>query len=130
LTCSRAADLAITLFTSAGRLTWTNSVSNATYRIEWAGTAEGPWQRFDALTHLTSIAAASTVVTVQVPMCDRVVWLDAPAHAGTYRYSGYEEGGGMIVAGNRTGSWSYSTFFGPVNGGPFTAEKGVDTGSP
>jgi len=197
LTAAWAADLAITSFTSDGSLTWTNSVSTATYRVEWAGTAQGPWQRFDALTNLSSITATSNLVTVQVPMFYRVVWLDAPQHAGTYRYSGYEDGGGLVITGRITlsaqtnpvsgtwslrqagdaigpigpqvgegqlrgilsgsqlgvdlnpgwadnnvglngrltgnawtGSWSYSTFGGAINGGPFTAEKVVDGGSP
>jgi hypothetical protein len=78
LTPAWAAELAITSLTSDGSLTWTNSVSNATYRVEWAGTATGPWQRFDALTNLSSIAATNVVVTVQVPMYYRFAWLDAP----------------------------------------------------
>ena len=197
LTASWAADLAITSFTADGSLTWTNSVSNATYRVEWAGTAQGPWQRFDALTNLSSITATSHVVTVQVPMYYRVAWLDAPPHAGTYRYSAAEDGGGLVITGRITlsaqtnpltgtwslrqageakgpigpqigegqlrgdvsgsqlwgdlnpgwadnnvfldgrltgntwtGLWSYSTFFGAVNGGPFTAEKVVNEGAP
>ncbi len=191
-----AADLTITSLTSGGILTWTNSVTNATYRVEWAGTADGPWQRFDALTNLTSLSATSNVVTVQVPMLYRVVWLDAPSHTGTYRYSGYEDGGGLVItgritlstqtnpvtgrwslqlagepngpvgpqvgagqlrgslagprlsvdlnpgwadnnvfldgqlAGNTwTGRWSYSTFGGTVNGGPFDAVKELDGGT-
>jgi len=191
------ADLTITSFTSDGNLTWTNSVSNATYRVEWTSTAQSPWQRFDALTNLSSVTATSRLVTVQVPMLYRVVWIDAPQHAGTYRYSGYEDGSGLVITGRITlsaqtnpvtgnwslrqvgepigpigpqigegqlrgslsgsrlavdlnpgwadnnvflngeltantwtGLWTYSTFGGAVNGGPFTAEKGVEGGSP
>ena len=190
------ADLTITSFTSDGNLAWTNSVSNATYRVEWASTAQGPWQRFDALTNLSSVTATSRLVTVHVPMLYRVVWIDAPQHAGTYRYSGYEDAGGLVITGRITlsaqtnpvtgewslrqvgepigpigpqigegvlrgslsgsqlaadlnpgwadnnvflngqltgntwtGLWSYSTFGGAVNGGPFTAEKVVEGGS-
>jgi len=191
-----AGDLAITSLTSDGSLTWTNSVTNATYRVEWTSTAQGPWQRFDALTNLSSVTATSRLVTVQVPMLYRVVWLDAPQHAGTYQYSGYEGWGGLVITGlitlsaqtnpvtgnwslrqvgepigpigpqigegelrgslsgsqlaadlnpgwadnnvflngqltgnTWTGLWSYSTFGGAVNGGPFTAEKVVAGGS-
>ena len=52
-----AAQVVITSFTANGELTWTNSLSNATYRVEWAGSATGPWTNFDALTNLTLLSA-------------------------------------------------------------------------
>src|SRR5436309_15411903 len=81
-----ADDVVITSLNRNGELTWTNSVSKATYRVEWASSAEGPWSKFDVLTNLTLLSATSNVVTVKVPMFYRVVWLDAAAHAGTYSY--------------------------------------------
>jgi hypothetical protein len=64
------------------------------------------------------------VVTVQVPMFYRVVWLDPPQAGGTYRYSGYEDGGGLVVTGRITlsvqtnavtGTWTLRQA-GPANG--------------
>src|SRR6266508_627050 len=89
----------ITSLNRNGELTWTNSVSNATYRVEWASSAEGPWNKFDVLTNLTLLSATSNVVTVKVPMFYRVAWLDAAAHAGTYNYSGYDAQGSLVVTG-------------------------------
>jgi len=95
-----AAELVITSFPGNGELTWTNSASShATYRVEWASSATGPWSRFDALTNLTLISATSNLVTVKVPMFYRVVWLDAPVATGTWNYSGYDEFGSLVVTG-------------------------------
>ncbi len=94
-----ADDLVITALNRNGELTWTNSVNNATYRVEWASSAEGPWNKFDALTNLTLLSATSNVVTVKVPMFYRVVWLDAAAQGGTYNYSGYDAQGSLVVTG-------------------------------
>jgi len=74
-------------------------VSNATYRVEWAGSVTGPWQNFDALINLNSISANSTVVTVQTPMFYRVVWTDAPEPAGEYVYNAYDSFGALVVTG-------------------------------
>ncbi len=99
-TAALTAELVITSFNSNGELTWTNSASsNATYRVEWAGSASGPWNKFDALTNLTLLSATNSSVTVKVPTFYRVVWLDAPAYAGTYNYSGYDDQGGLVVTG-------------------------------
>src|SRR5437660_4759745 len=98
-TAAWAGDLVITSFPGNATLTWTTSVSNATYRVEWAGSVTGPWQSFDALTKLTSISATSSVVTVQVPMFYRVVWTDAPEPAGEYLYKGYDSFGALVVTG-------------------------------
>lgn len=95
-----AAELVITAFNSNGELTWTNSfTNNATYRVEWAGSSAGPWQKFDALTNLTLLSATSNAVTVKVPMVYRVLWLDAPAHAGTYNFSEFYMDGSLVVTG-------------------------------
>jgi hypothetical protein len=47
-----AAELVITSFDHTGNLTWTNIFSNAAYRVEWASSVTGPWNKFDALTNL------------------------------------------------------------------------------
>jgi hypothetical protein len=98
-TAAWAGDLVITSFPGNGTLTWTNSVNNATYRVEWAGSVTGPWQNFDALINLNSISATSTVVSVQVPMFYRVVWTDPPAPAGEYLYKAYDSFGALVVTG-------------------------------
>jgi hypothetical protein len=132
VTAGGAADLVITSFTSTGSLTWTNAAGAGTYRVEWAGTADGPWQRFEALTPLSSLASTGPVVSVHVPTFYRVVWLDAPPHAGVYRYSASEDGGGVVITGRLTlfaqtnpvtGTWSLSlagTPEGPI--GPQTGD--------
>jgi len=80
LLCTRAsAQVTIDCLNRNGELTWTNSVSNATYRVEWAGSLAGAWQPFSVLTNSDSVTAANTSVTVTVPMFYRVVWTDPPA---------------------------------------------------
>jgi len=119
--CS-AAELYIDSLSRNGLLTWTNSVSNATYRVEWAGSLNGPWMQFDALTNLDSIAASNTTVTVTVPMFYRVVWTDPPIPqpVGDWLFNGYDFLGNLVVTGlvsiptgyqTNLASWS----FGPVN---------------
>lgn len=96
------AQLAITSFEKSGDLTWTNSVSNATYRVEWASSVTGPWQRFDGLTNLSLLSATSLAVTVKVPMFYRVVWLGALSPLGVWDYRGYDSLGGLLVTGELT----------------------------
>jgi hypothetical protein len=118
-----AADLVITSLTVNGQLTWTNSISNANYRVEWASSAAGPWQSFNALTNLDSIAASNTTMTVSVPMFYRVVWTDPPAPqpAGIWSFNGYSSSGSLVAtglvtvagSGPATGSWT----LGPVPDG-------------
>jgi len=108
-----AAELLISAFNGNGELTWTNSVSsNATYRVEWAGSATGPWNKFDALTNLTLLSATSNVVTVKVPTFYRLVWVDAPPHAGIWNYSGFDTNGSLVV----TGWMSLSAQTNPIKG--------------
>src|SRR6266496_1660166 len=94
-----AAEVVITSLNPNGELTWTNSVSSATYRVEWASSASGPWATFDALTNLSSIAATNNSVTVKVPMFYRVVWADAPPYAGLYELQEFDTNGDVVVAG-------------------------------
>ena len=95
------AQLVITSFSQNGALTWTNVLSNATYRVEWAGSPAGPWLSFDALTNLNSLSATSNAVTVTVPTCYRVVWLDPPPPEpeGVWDYRAYDHLGVLGVTG-------------------------------
>jgi hypothetical protein len=90
-----AAQIAITSLNPNGLLTWTNFVTKAVYRAEWAPAAVGPWQPFPGLTNLSSVAATGTTVTVQVPLYGpaqffRVVWTNAPFYAGLYDVQQYD----------------------------------------
>ncbi len=96
---SASAQVVITSLNQNGQLTWTNAVTNATYRVEWASSAAGPWTNFNALTKLDSIWSTNNRVTVQVPMLYRVVWVDAPAYFGLYDYQGYNLAGDLVVTG-------------------------------
>src|SRR6266496_5627897 len=73
-----AAELVITSFNQYGELTWTNTTEiiptypnpeagKASYRVEWASSASGPWNKFDSLTNLTLLSATTNSVTVKVP---------------------------------------------------------------
>ncbi len=98
---SGTAQLVITSFSQNGALTWTNVVSNATYRVEWAGSPAGPWLSFDALTNLTSLSATNKSVAVTVPTCYRVVWLDPPPPEpeGVWDYRAWDYDGVLLVTG-------------------------------
>jgi len=69
------AELQITAIQSQGILTWSNYLPNATYRVEWATSAGGPWN-----TNLPewNISATSNITTAEVPMFYRVAWIDPP----------------------------------------------------
>ena len=85
-----------------GELTWTNWATNATYRVEWAGSLTGPWTNFDALSNLSSIAASDTTVTVTVPMFYRVVWTDPPSPpslVGDWLFIGYDDSRCLVATG-------------------------------
>ena len=92
-------------FQRDGVLTWTNSVSNAVYRIESAPSLGGPWT---TLTNLGLIDASNRQVTVQLPPPGtqrlelfRVVWADAPPAQpiGNWEYRGFDPSGGLTVTG-------------------------------
>lgn len=95
------ADFVITSLTANGQLTWTNAITNASYRVEWAASPAGPWQQFNALTNLDAIRATSTTVTVSVPMFYRVVWADPPAPQplGYWDFNGYSFAGTLVTTG-------------------------------
>ncbi len=126
-----ATDLTITSLDYQGQLTWTNTVSNATYRVEWASSATGPWQRFDALTNLSMVQASNTTVTVTVPMFYRVVWTDPLPQPGRFAYQGFNPEGVLLVTGRLdlewvtnvvSGTWAFD-YVGP--GSPETAGRNI-----
>ncbi len=62
-----------------GSLSWTNDASNATYRVEWAATLDGPWfYSWDSLNHIA--AGTNKSLTVSIPMFYRVTTLPASEH--------------------------------------------------
>ncbi len=64
----------ITSLQSNGVITWTNSVSNAIYRIEWASTLNGSWQSsWDSLRNIATDTNLST--SASVPMFYRVTMI-------------------------------------------------------
>ena len=70
----------ITAFHGNGDLTWTNSVSNATYRVEWASSLTGTWFRsWQELSHVET--HSNTTISVSVPMFYRVIMLSNPMSA-------------------------------------------------
>jgi len=115
------ADFVITSLSGNGQMTWTNSVTNASYRVEWASSLTGPWKQFNALTNLDSIRATNTTVTVAVPMFYRVVWTDPPAPqpVGDWEFNGYSSTGSLIVTGlvSMTSASSGTWAFGAVPNG-------------
>ena len=70
-----AEELQITAFHSNGVLTWSNRVSSAQYRVEWATTPSSLWH---TNAPVFEISATSNVTSIDVPMYYRVVWVDAP----------------------------------------------------
>ncbi len=59
-----------------GLLSWTNSTLNATCRVEWAPSVEGPWH--SSWGSLTNIAMTNHVMQREVPMFFRVVCAPPP----------------------------------------------------
>ena len=83
------------------RLTWTNSIAPAAYKIEYSTNLTRPW------VELMSLPSTSVKrVTVDMPGTGeqmafyRVVWSDAPVSnpVGTWIYEGYE-GGSLTIRG-------------------------------
>ncbi len=132
-----AAEVRIESLSRNSELTWTNSVSNATYRVEWAAALTGPWQQFSALTNLSSVSASNTTVTVTVPMFYRVVWTDPPTAqpVGNWGFNGYDGSGSLIVTGRLSvlpgsptnsfaGYWSFGRVSGQTNYWPLICSSG------
>jgi hypothetical protein len=74
---SQAQDLEITSFDHNGNLTWTNSVSNATYRIEWSPSLKDGW---NTNSPFEAISGTGFVMSAKVPMFYRVMVVD-PNHS-------------------------------------------------
>ena len=68
-------DLAINSFSGDGTLTWTYPTNGvASYRVEWASRAEGPYADFaEAAARLGAIAPTGATMAAAVPMFYRVV---------------------------------------------------------
>ena len=100
-TSAFAADLAITSLDRHGSLTWTNSVNNAVYHVQWANSATGSWANVQALAHLDSIQSTDSAVTVRVPLFYRVTATGASSNivSGLYRYRGYDTNGEVLIVG-------------------------------
>ena len=96
-----AADLAISSLDRHGSLTWTNSITNAVYQVQWANSATGSWANFQALANLDSIQSTDTTVTVRVPLFYRVAATGAASNivSGLYRYRGYDTNGELLIVG-------------------------------
>jgi len=133
LVCAlRAAELPIATLGGNGVLTWTNSVTNATYRVEWASSPPGPWQQFSVLTNLDFIKASNTTVQVSVPMFYRVVWTDVPTPQaiGDWLFSGYSSTGSLVTTGIVTisspvaGSWTFGAVPNGTNSRPLDCSSG------
>lgn len=123
LVCAGFASELVMLLKGNGQLTWTNSVTNAAYRIEWASSLAGPWQQFSALTNLDSIAGTNTTLSVSVPMFYRLVWTNPPLPQplGEWDFNGYSFDGSLVVTGqmsltNRVQLWGPWTFAAVPNG--------------
>lgn len=80
-------------FTNNGALKWTNSVPNATYRIEASEFLTKEWTNVGVVTASQTTTTFSLPETAQLTQFYRVIWLDAPAAqpVGDWIYSGYEQ---------------------------------------
>jgi len=71
LACASAQQIQILSLSQNGLLTWSNATLNATCRVEWASSVQGPW--FSSWDSLASIVATNHVTQRSVPMFYRVV---------------------------------------------------------
>ena len=104
LAVSASAQLAITSLQRTGELTWTNSISNAVYAVEWASSPTGPWHSFETPTNLNFIEATNGRVSASVPVAAqttfyRVAWTDAPPGVGLYEVREYDQDNVLVVTG-------------------------------
>lgn len=76
LSCSGAEEVRLLSLTHNGVLTWTNTLTTGSYRVEWAPTVNGPWSASWAA--LTNVHPTSPVIEVAVPMFYRVVYTPPP----------------------------------------------------
>jgi hypothetical protein len=80
-------------FTNNGTLKWTNSVPNATYRIDASQLVTKDWTNVGVVTASQNTGTFPLPATGQPTQFYRVIWLDAPAArpVGDWIYSGYEQ---------------------------------------
>jgi rhodanese-related sulfurtransferase len=71
LACASAQQIQILSLSQNGLLTWSNATLNATCRVEWASSLQGPW--FSSWDALASIVVTHHVTQCSVPMFYRVV---------------------------------------------------------
>lgn len=76
-------NVVITSFSGNGILTWTSSLSNAAYRVEWAPSLSATWT--DSWQNLVGIQIATPTCSVPVPMFYRVI----AQHPPSYSFSDY-----------------------------------------
>lgn len=60
----------------SGKLTWSNRVANAQYRVEWTTSPADQWQTNNPV---FTVSSTSNVTSIDIPMYYRVMWLDAPS---------------------------------------------------
>lgn len=97
-----ASDLLIDSIDRNGNLTWTNTVSNAVYQVQWASAVTGPWTNFQALASLDTISPTGSVTTVAVPVFFRVAAAQPEPTVrpdGVYRYTAFDTNGSLLVVG-------------------------------
>ena len=103
--CQAGAELNITTLTTNGTLTWTNTYTNANYRLESSATLNGPWLPVNNLSfspgpnHQVSVQLSAPLTR---PLAFyRVVWTDAPPAQpiGTWLYQGFDPTGALVVTG-------------------------------
>jgi hypothetical protein len=99
-----SAELGITKFTRSGTVVWTNSPSNAVYRVESATSLSGPWTVVDSMESIQSSNQQTTVelgtAGAELLKLYRVTWTNVPPAQpiGTWTYRGFE-GTTLVVTG-------------------------------
>jgi phage shock protein E len=76
-----AQDVVIDSLSHNGLLTWRSTITNGSFRVEWAPSAQGPWQ--SSWESLTELSATNAPHMLNVPMFYRVV--NSPAPTGEIR---------------------------------------------
>ena len=113
-----ASDLVITSLERNGTLTWTNSVSNAVYQVQWANSVTGGWSNFQSLAALDTVQSTAKVVSVKVPTFYRVAASEPPTWKpdGLYRYTAFDTNGNLLVVGWWEVKSPTNTVFGNIAG--------------
>jgi hypothetical protein len=108
----------ITSFQGNGVITWTNNVTNAIYRIEWASTPTGTWYNaWDILRNIT--VTTNTSMSAPVPMFYRVTMISEAEHLTifanptTLTYNGDQT---VLTVTGGTPPYTWSTLSGAKGG--------------